>query len=353
VAARYDQNHVVFIVATDTESRFSPNPLLRSGSPTRIAAPVRPASPLAGLQELWEPDQQSLHFFPKIVQTTHVGDQWTLNVSPDATIPVAIERAIIAPTGCNLALGFLASVPADQQKAFAASSAEYFAVRRIPVAQADPQVQSHIGEIFGWKASAAFSRQIEQQLNDRMKAEVAAMDARLVANAGTPGAVAGESPVGYARPRMKEWLHADRALARGEGKLEYDVRAFTLTPDGVPRLIVRARWTLADATAFVMTVWFKADSQPTLLFADSSWSRAQREGSVSGSVGDRLDFQSLLNEFDSDHDGFAELLMHSFEATPQGTSSTMTLYLYTDKGLVPMKMPFRRDPETADSCLDP
>jgi hypothetical protein len=152
---------------------------------------------------------------------------------------------------------------------------------------------------------------------------------------------------------MKEWLHADRALARGEGKLEYDVRAFTLTPDGVPRLIVRARWTLADATAFVMTVWFKADSQPTLLFADSSWSRAQREGSVSGSVGDRLDFQSLLNEFDSDHDGFAELLMHSFEATPQGTSSTMTLYLYTDKGLVPMKMPFRRDPETADSCLDP
>ena len=39
-------------------------------------------------------------------------------VSPDATIPVIIERAVIAPTGCSLAMGFLAAVPAEQRAGF-------------------------------------------------------------------------------------------------------------------------------------------------------------------------------------------------------------------------------------------
>ena len=243
VAARYDASHVVFVVSAETESRFASSPQF-GRTPTKISAPAKPAAPLAGLQELWEPDSQALHFFPEIVQKMQPGEQWSLNLSPQETIPVVIERAVIAPTGCSLALGFLASVPAEQQRAFDALPQEYFAVRRTAVAPPDPAVSSHIGEISDWKASASSRKQIEQQLNDRMKQEVAKIDARLVANAGSPGAVAGESPVGHARPRWKEWIHADRGLLRGEGLLDYDVRAFRLTPDGQPRLFVRARWKL-------------------------------------------------------------------------------------------------------------
>lgn len=349
IAARYDQTHVVFIVATDTESRFSTSPLMRSGTPTKVPAAHHPAALLAGLQELWEPDSSSLHFFPKIIQTTQPGEPWTLNASPNLTIPVVIDRAIIAPTGCSLALGFLASIPPDRQKIFAASSQEYFAVRRTPVEPADPPVQSHIAELPDWKASPAVAKQIEQQLTERMKWEISAIDARLRANAGSPGATANDLPVANPLPRLKEWLHADQGLTRGEGRLDYDVRAFQLTPDGIPRIFVRARWALADATVFVMAAWFRADAQPTLLFADSSWSKALREGEAFSSLGDTLDFQSILNEFDADRDGWAELLVHSY----QGSSTAITLYLYTDKGLVPMKMPFRRDSASADACLDP
>jgi hypothetical protein len=89
--------------------------------------------------------------------------------------------------------------------------------------------------------------------------------------------------------------------------------------------------------------------QPVLLSADSSWSTTLREGEVASALGDRLDFQSILNEFDADHDGWAELLVHSDE----GPSTTITLYLYTDLGMVPMKTPFRHDNQSPESCVDP
>ena len=349
VAARYDDTHVVFIVTTDSEPRFTSSPLMRAGTPTKLPAAPNPAAPLAGLQELWEPDSTSLHFFPKIIQSTEPGERWTVNLSPDSTIPVAIDRPIIAPLGCSLALGFLASVPQDQQKIFTASSRDYFAVRRIAVESVDPPVPSHIAELPLWKSSPDAAKQIEQQLTDRMKQEVAAIDARLHANAGSPGATANDLPIANPRPRLKEWLHADRGLLRGEGKLDYDVRAFTLSPDSVSRLYVRARWTLADAPVFLMTAWFKADPQLTLLFANSSWSAAQRNGEAPTTLGDSLNFQTILNEFDADHDGWAELLMHSYE----GSSSVLTLYLYTDKVLVPIKTPFIRDIRPPESCVAP
>jgi hypothetical protein len=361
VAARYDATHIVFMLTAQTESRFSNSPLIRSsGTPTKVPQPSHPTAPLAGMQELWEPDPQAAHFFPEIVQKTQPGDRWTLSLSPDSTIPVVIDRVVVAPMGCSLALGFLASVPPDQQTAFAASGRDYFAVRRTAVELVDPPVPSNVGEILKWKASPAVARQIEQQLNERMKQEVSRIDARLIANAGTPGETAGRTWLD-AHPRLKEWIRADQGLRRGEGALDYDIRAFRVTPDGVPRLFVRARWKLANDPVFLMSAWFKGEftnekgtDPPVLLSADSSWSTALRQGDASGSLGESLDFQSILNEFDADHDGWAELLIHSSDADGLGTASTsISLYLYTDMGLVFMKAPLRHDSQPPESCLDP
>jgi hypothetical protein len=387
VAVRYDATHVVFMVAAETESRFATSSHF-SGTPAKIPAPPNPAAPLAGFQELWEPDSHSLHFFPEIVQKTQPGEQWSLSLSPTTTIPVVIDRAVIAPTGCSLAMGFLATVPTDQLAALAASAHEYFAVRRKPVESADPPLSSHIAELTAWKLSPATTNQIEHELTERMKQEVAKIDARLIANAGSPGATAGEAPVGHAQPRLKEWIHVDRGLIRGEEELDYDIRVFRLTPDGAPRLFVRARWKLANAPVFLMTAWFKAESSEgepaaavssktktsktesskafqktvssqansshgevslVLLSADASWSSLLREGPVTGALGDLLDFQTILNEFDADHDGWAELLIHSDE----GAATTLALYLYSDLGLAPLKTPLRRDTQSPESCVDP
>ncbi len=376
-AVRYDARHVVFMVAADTESRFASSSHF-AGNPVKIPAPPRPAAPLAGFQELWEPDSQALHFFPEIVQKTQPGEQWWLSVSPDLTIPVVIERTVIAPTGCSLAMGFLATVPSEQQTAFAASGQDYFVVRRKVVEPVDPPVSSHIRDLPGWRPSPAAAQQIERQLTERMKQEVSRIDARLIANAGSPGATANESLVGHAQPRSKEWIHADRGLIRGEGTLDYDMRAFRLSPDAIPRVFVRARWKLANAPVFLMSAWFKlepgveprkaeprkaesatveasgtttptAEIAPALLSADSSWSSVLREGAVTGALGDSLDFQSILNEFDADRDGWSELLIHS----DQAAATTITLYLYSDLGLAALKTPLRLDAQSPETCVDP
>jgi len=357
VAARYDASHVAFIVTNETESRFASSHVGRTAHPRRVSAPAKAWAPLAGLQELWEPDEEAMHFFPEIVQKTKSGEPWVLNVSAAGSIPVLIERVVTAPMGCSLALGFLASVPATDQGIFAGSGREYFVVRHNAVELAQPAVAGNLGEM-QWKSSPTSARQIEAQLNARMREELAKMDARLAANAGSPGVTSLPIPVGDARPRLKEWLHADRALQGGEGALEYDARAFRLTPDGAARLFVRARWTLAGATAFLMTAWFRVDAggASVLLWTDASWAEALREGEVPVSIGDRLEFQSVLNEFDADQDGWAELLVHSYDARPvsgSAGSASIGLYLYTDKGFVPLKQALRREEKAPEACLDP
>jgi hypothetical protein len=367
VAARYDQTHVVFMVTAETESRFSNTRLTLFGdTPVKVPVSAHPAAPLAGLQELWEPGSQAAHFLPVAIQKSSPGEQWTMNTGPDSTVQVAIERPVIAPMGCSLALGFLAHVLPDQQAAFAADPGEYFVVRRKPVESAASPVEPHIGELRGWKPSLSFRKQVEQLLEERMRQEVAKIDTRLLANINSPGATADDPYIARARPSVKEWLRADRGLMRGEGIFDYDLHAFRIAPDGVPRIFARARWKLAGSPVFLMTAWLKAEkvqAEPSklaengpegmktesavLLSADSSWATSLRESPTTGTLGESLDFQSILNEFDADHDGWAELLIHS----RQTTSTSITLYLYTDLGPVPMKTPLTRDATSPESCL--
>jgi hypothetical protein len=393
VAVRYDADHVVFMVATDSESRFEQaSHAVPTRAPQKIAAPAQASAHLAGLEELWETDAGTSRRLPESVKDTAPGDEWTLSVSADSTVPVTIARAVTAPSGCSLALGFLAAVPEKQQAAFAASREEYFVVRRVPVAAAEaasaaPLTPSqsvsvavpasaassvHVTELVDWKPTANFQNQITALLNQRMLQELPRLDATLRANGSVPEQNPDPWLAANVRARRREWLHRDKRLAAGEGQLDYDVRAFRLTPDGAPRLFVRARWKLDGAAAFLMTAWFRADlgniandlaardaqksSEPRsqeldrleMLSADTSWSSALREGRPGESLGDTLDFQTILNAFDDDHDGWAELLVHSTD----GASARFTLELYTDLGLVPTKASFQRDLVSPESCVE-
>lgn len=359
VAVRYDDRHVAFMVVTDTESRFARSPLVASGAkPTQLPSPTKTYAPLAGMQELWEPDPQSLHFFPQVIQKTPIGEQWFLSILPGWTVPAMIERVVVAPSGCSLALGFLAKVPDGYEGAFNGNREEYFIVRRHSVELAQPPLSGKVGEIPATKVPTFPKDVLEQALDSQMKYEVARIDAKLRANAASPGSKESQMPVGGAGFRVKEWLYADEGLKQGKGVLKYDVRGFHLTPDGEPRLFVRALWTLDGVPVFLMTAWFHQWPQVStlgLIWADARWSEALRTGEAPASLGDDLNFQTVLNVFDGDYDGWGELLIHSYDVGPSAEkdgSASIGLYLYTDQGLVPLKEPLRRSLEKPEACLE-
>ena len=362
IAARYDATRVAFLVTNGTERRFA-EPGAGNGEATfhKIPAPEKPSAELAGMQELWEPE--SFARLPEVVKQMSGEDdkQWTLQVSPELTIPVALERPVIIPSGCSLGAGFLAAVPRAQQAAYAASSQEYYVIRRAPAQLANPVRSSrNISPQRDWESTPEFQKQLAALLGARMKQELSRIDATLRVNAQNPGESERAGPAAQVRARPKEWPRLDLRLERDEGKLDYDVRAFRLTPDGVPRLFVRARWTLEGTPVFLMSAWFResleaktsrTEARPVLLSADSSWSTKLRDGEALEDLGSTLDFQRVLSEFDADHDGWAELLVYTTSSDDGRASASIALYLYTDLGLVPLKASLTRDLSSPASCL--
>jgi hypothetical protein len=94
IAVRYDADHVVFMVATDSESRFGHV----SETPQKIAVPAESSAHLAGLEELWETDSGWSRRVPENVKDTVPGEQWSLSVAAGSQVPVTIERAVTART---------------------------------------------------------------------------------------------------------------------------------------------------------------------------------------------------------------------------------------------------------------
>jgi hypothetical protein len=225
--------------------------------------------------------------------------------------------------GCFAAPGFVADVPRTYQ---IDDSAKFFLVHRPAGVPAEAAGNAAVGPLPDWTPAPEVRARIEQMLQARLKDDVAA--------------VHNESATGYERAASAgadwkqwadQWSAFDARLARGEGRLDYYVQAFRLTPDGTPRLYVRARWTLDGTPAFLMTAWLRAE--PTLVFqsVDTHTASLMRMGEMRGRTLGLDDLPTVLNVFDrrGDHEG--ELLLYS-----RGYEGfDIHLFRYTDTGPVP------------------
>jgi hypothetical protein len=109
--------------------------------------------------------------------------------------------------------------------------------------------------------------------------------------------------------REHPWQQHDERLARGEGKLFYDLQALRLTPDGQPRYYVRAQWTLDRETAFLMSAWARPDRDMLLEGVNTRPSRWLRLNEFQSERLGLDDLGVVLNVFDYDGDGWGEVLI--------------------------------------------
>jgi hypothetical protein len=314
IAFRYDKTRVFFSAGSVDLDWDQVKTLKDLGVPAAQNGP----------EELWVADTTQVSKHHELFDRARSGDKWQLEMSPTLRIPVIIKEAVVAEVVGEGVAGFLAEVPPPDQSAFSAAPQQYFLIHKLgdsPNPRPHEEMP-HIGELPDWKATPEMRTQIDHLLNDRMKTELGGMHHYTYMDDDAT------SKYPEFKERFEMWRRFDRALTTGEAKLDYDIQAFQLTPDGVPRLFIRSRWTVDQKPAFLMSTWVR--TQPDLIIeaVDSGPSDTLR--TIDGYSPGLETFGAILNIFDRSGNGHGELLIlnRGYEGFD------IRLFRYTDTGPV-------------------
>lgn len=316
IALRYDKTHVLFRLGDSGDFYVEPEV---EAMFHKVPAPISEY----GGAETSEPDPKTWDSIREHFEQAHVGDQWILEVSARSRIPVTVQKPIELVWGCDYhsySAGFIAEVSPPLQSAFAALPQNYFLIHKTP--EVSPPVPNstlvHVAALPDWTPTPEVRSQIEQAIVSGLKGEVAHEQAR-----GTYGG-------------LPKQFQEDEGL--GKAKLSYEIHALQLSPDGLPRLFVHARWMVNQRRALLMNVWLRVGSEVTAEPVDEELTRALWLSSRSGAPlpEDEIGFDQLgtvLNVFDRP-DGYGDVLIYF-----QGYEGyNIHLFRYTDAGLLATKI---------------
>lgn len=318
VAIRYDKTRVLFEVA-DERSDFQ-----LDEARTQKLQTLGATSAEYGGGDVWKPDAELLSTYHELFERTHAGEEWRLEVSGNSRMAVFVKEPVVVNSGCFASAAFLAEVGPQSQPEFAASPVQYFLIRR--GASSHPENRSlRIGALPDWRATAEVRSQIEQLLQRTLKEEIAKVHAQSVREYERA-----ENMDVSRRPWADGWREMDRRLALGEGTVDFDLQAFQLSADGIPRLFVRARWTIDQKAAFLMSAWLSAGSAVTVEQVDSREAQLMREGEFIDAPVELTNLGNVVNVFDHYGDGNGELLFYM----PGYESYELRLFRYSNRGPV-------------------
>lgn len=310
IAFRYDKTHIAFRLLQEGDFDLDQDQ-------GKALHPLPSPALNGGGAATWEIAPDVLESLEEHFRAAHIGEVWQLELSGDSRAPVVIQRPVAFTWSCgeSYTAGFLAEVAPQDQAAFDASPNEYFLVHKSPgiFSTNSNNKQPHPGLLPGWQPSPEVRAQIEQALEAKRKDVF--YDER----------ISGTFPDERAR--------FEKQAALGQVKLNYDIKAMRVSPDGFPLLFIRARWLVDERTGFVPELW--------LHLGPTATAEPFKETDMSGiwiTVQDRLEDDTaftqpgaILNVFDRRGDGYGEVLV----LFSGGDSYEIRLLRYTPKGIVP------------------
>ena len=237
VAQRVDDRRVV--VLSEGGELYIPQRELESSAPilqtrTRTPGPLFEL-PASRIQDI-------------LGTAARIGDRWTIDTGRGGEFHAIVERFVLGYKNCGEAWGVVAAV--DEPR-FRAVTDKYFMARQAS-SEARPVTRSTVGPV-------------PYQLTDGRRAGIAGLLERELRR--TWPSVRDEAAQWYGRADdarhqqwSAQWKRLDAGVDRGEGRLSFDVQAFRLTPDGDPRLFVRARWVIGGLVVYAMSVWVRDGS---------------------------------------------------------------------------------------------
>lgn len=317
IASRYDKTRVFFAVAWGDSETFK----FDWGQPgnQELGAPVAKYGP----DSLVSASAQTVSDNAKFFKYANVGEEWQLEVSPSSRMSVIITEPVVASVVGNTMTGFLAQVKPEFQPEFIASPNQYFVIHQLSSSFNQRMKNSAgLGRVPNWKATPELRNQIETFLNAQMKKQLASMHhfAYQDENASKQFPELSKTFV--------HWREIDEKLRNDKGQLDYDVAAFQLTPDDVPRLFIRARWLIGKDPAFLMSAWMRIKPELTPDFIDARPSEVIR--TIDGYKPDLDSLGTILNIVGEANDDHVYFLMF----TPEYEGYSIALFRYSDKGPV-------------------
>lgn len=322
IALRYDKIHVIFRLGED--GNFG----LDDPEQEKTFHPLPPQDAEHGGVPPFELDPALFETVKQHYQVANVGDQWQLEVAPGVRFPVIIQKPIGMRWGCannSFTAGFIAEVAAEFQTAFAAAPQEYFLVHKGP-ATANSQSRDkplHVAELKDWNPAPEIRSQIEAAITTKLKEEIARQYVERW---------------NYDKPEQDGWKQFVDKTAAGQGKLTYELQAFQLSPDGVPRVFARAKWMIEKDRAFLMSMWLRVG--PTVTFEAMDQEGTETVWVTPEWMREYVQpLANVVNVFDRP-DGYGDVLMHMHGYESFG----IILYHYNASGL------FKTPVSIGDGC---
>ena len=261
------------------------------------------------------------------------GDRWQIHSAQGQAFQAEAERLVGGYAGCQAATGVLLRVVPEQSEAFTALPAKYFLAERSTTVPSSKAASSSTVRGMGSPSSAGFRRAVESTLDALLARELPGVRSEAAPELTRMAS----SPVAYHRSWARQQQAVEEAMQAGHGKLTYDLQSFRLTPDNVPLHFVRAEWSVGQRQGFAASLWLRGEQAIEIVDTNlqpASWLRMfEFQGKVA-----HEHLGLVLNVFDSDHDGWGEVLvarggyesmeLSVLEYSPTGFQPTGTQFSY-------------------------
>ena len=296
LGGRYDDSRVVMMMGAVNTTTAG-----HAVEMTQPAAHALPAFP-ATRAELFGPvnELDAARAETIVHNAVHIGDHWVLDAGRFGWFHLTVERFIVGDWQCEVQWGVMASVAPEEQPAFAKVTEKYFALTPA-VGFVPPDRPTAVGPL-AFSPSPEQRATLERLVNAEFVRQWPEVHAEtLRAYAGLDGR----------RAWPDAWAAIDRRIAIGEATPTYDVQAFRMTPDGEPRLFVRASWTVGSQVVFLLTAWARVGSSLTLDHVDVNGSRRRSYAEFPSRANLAELAGMILTVLDVDRTGWGEFtIMH-------------------------------------------
>lgn len=237
---------------------------------------------------------------PRLVgDRVHVGDPWTVDGSASGRLHAVVDHFVLGYKNCGEAWGvFLRLLPFETGRPPSVSTGGFVA---------------HPGANFGLTGRRVGP--LQRGLSEPERGELAMLVEQ--ARRQTIGAVrhqwARDEPARLANPALRDWdarwTELDKSLDRQDARLWFEEKLYQLTPDGDPRVFVRARWTVHGFVAYSLTMWARlSGAHLTIESIDTAPALLVRSPAMEAVTIDRTTSE-VLAVFDVNNDGRAEILL--------------------------------------------